>query len=268
MFICKEMYESVADYEAAMQIIDFWGNGWRKRLEEPEHKFIYQLDAAELRRYADESMAWHTQNNTLMGLEVPLENLGNCVALNIGCGAGDEAIILANKGADCIAMDITAPAAQATDSLLRLLDAGIGIQGDARFLPFADNSIDLVYSSGVLHHSPDIYKSIEEIRRVLKPGGRAYIMLYARWSIVFVQEKLMRWSGEEAWETEGRKNPCTTTYSVADCKRMFSRFQDVRVSKRGASLKQFAKIGRMLPTFFDALINAPLGPNLNITATK
>jgi SAM-dependent methyltransferase len=267
-FICKEMYETVADYDAAMRIIDFWGNGWCKRLEEPEHKFIYQLDAAGLRQYANESLAWHKQNKTLMGFEVALEALSNYVALNIGCGAGDEAIILASLGANCIAMDITAPAAEATDSLLRLLDAGMGIQGDARFLPFEDNSIDLVYSSGVLHHSPDISKSIEEIRRVLKPGGRAYIMLYATWSIVFMQEKLMRWSGEEAWETEGRKNPCTTTYALADCKRLFSRFQDVGVSKRGASLKQFAKIGRFLPASLDAFIDAPLGPNLNITAIK
>lgn len=267
-FICKEMYETVADYDAAMRIIDFWGNGWRKRLEEPEHKFIYQLDAAGLRQYANESLAWHKQNKTLMGFEVPLEALSNYVALNIGCGAGDEAIILASQGASCIAMDITAPAAEATDSLLRLLDAGMGIQGDARFLPLQDNSIDLVYSSGVLHHSPDISRSIAQIHRVLKPGGRAYIMLYATWSIVFMQEKLMRWSGERAWETEGRKNPCTTTYTVAESKELFAAFQDVKISKRGASLRNFAKIGRYLPTCFDSYIDTPLGANLNITATK
>ena len=144
----------------------------------------------------------------------------------------------------------------------------MGIQGDARFIPLANESVDLVYSSGVLHHSPDILKSISEVHRVLKPGGVAYIMLYATWSITFLQEKLLRWTGEEAWETEGRKNPCTTTYSVVECRKLFSAFESISVRKRGGSLRNFAKIGRFLPIAFDKYIDGPLGANLNIVAKK
>lgn len=266
-FICREMYSSDEAYAHAMRVIDFWGNGWRKRLEEPDHKFIYALDAPGLAEYADKSFAWCKANKTLMA-DMPPESVAGAFALNIGCGAGDEALILARRGAACVAMDITAPAAEATDSLLRKLGRGVGIQADARFIPLQDDSVDIVYSSGVLHHSTDMPKSISEIRRVLKPGGVAYIMLYATWSIMFLQQRLMRWTGENDWETEGRKNPLTTTYTTAECRRLFAAFHSVSVDKRGASLRHVAKIGRFLPTAFDKYIHRPLGPNMNIIARK
>jgi SAM-dependent methyltransferase len=261
------MYPSEQAFTDAMRVIDFWGNGWRKRLEESEHKFLYALDANGLKDYADQCLEICRAGKTLMA-EIPVQSLPGAIALNIGCGAGTEAVILARGGASCIAMDITAPAAAAADSLLRKLGGGEGIQGDARFIPLESESVDVVYSSGVLHHSTDLPKSIAEIRRVLKPGGVAYVMLYATWSITFLQEKMLRWAGEKAWETEGRKNPLTTTYSVAECRKLFSGFENVSISKRNASLKNFAKIGKYLPSAFDKYIDGPLGANLNIVATK
>lgn len=267
-FIVREMYPSEQSYTEAMRVIDFWGNVWRKRLEEPDHEFIYALDVNGLKDYADQSLAWSKANRTLMAIEVPIQSLSGVVALNIGCGAGDEALILTRGGASVIAMDITAPAAAATDALLRKLGLGEAIQADARFIPLQSETVDIVYSSGVLHHSPNLPRSISEIHRVLKPGGIAYIMLYATWSIVFLQEKMMRWTGEKAWETEGRKNPCTTTYSVSECRRLFSAFDSVSINKRGGSLTSIAKIGKFLPTAFDKYIDGPLGANLNIVAKK
>ena len=266
-FICKEMYPSAEAYADAMRVIDFWGNGWRKRLEEPDHKFIYALDARGLVEYADQSLAWCKANKTLMA-DMPPESVAGAFALNIGCGGGDEAVMLTRGGAACVAMDITASAAEATDSLLRKLGRGVGIQADARFIPLTNESVDIVYSSGVLHHSSDVPGSISEIHRVLKPGGVAYIMLYATWSIMFLQQRLMRWTGEKEWETEGRKNPCTTTYSAAQCRQLFAAFDSVSIDKRGASLRHIAKIGRFLPTVFDGVIDRPLGPNMNIIARK
>ena len=49
---------------------------------------------------------------------------------------------------------------------------------DAENLPFSDNSFDIVYSYGVLHHSPDTAQAIREVHRVLRPGGSARIMIY------------------------------------------------------------------------------------------
>jgi ubiquinone/menaquinone biosynthesis C-methylase UbiE len=267
-FVCRGIYQSEAEFDAAAKVIDFWGNGWTKRLAEADHSFLFEMDAAQLRSYADQSTASCRQNKTLMGLEVPLEQLQNKSVLNIGCGAGDEALMLSRAGATCFAMDITLPAAQATNSLLCKVGGGIGFQADARHLPFPSGSIDFVYSSGVLHHSADIKKSISEIYRVLKPGGTAYLMLYAKWSITFMQEKLLRWTGEAAWETEGRKNPLTTTHSARDCRKLFADFEQVNVNKRGGSFRNIAKIGRFLPQTFDFLVDKTLGANMNIVAIK
>jgi len=54
--------------------------------------------------------------------------------------------------------------------------------GNAEALDFSSNSLKCVYSLGVLHHSPDTIKAVQEVFRVLKPGGTAYICLYNTWS--------------------------------------------------------------------------------------
>jgi SAM-dependent methyltransferase len=76
---------------------------------------------------------------------------------------------------------------EAAIDLARRRFAMSGLKGDFRVsdaekLDFADESFDLVYSHGVLHHTPDIEAAIGEVYRVLKPGGRAVIMLYHRGS--------------------------------------------------------------------------------------
>jgi len=55
---------------------------------------------------------------------------------------------------------------------------------DAECLPFADGSFDIVYSWGVMHHSPNTRACIEEAARVLRTGGVARVMVYHKWSIV------------------------------------------------------------------------------------
>ncbi len=56
-------------------------------------------------------------------------------------------------------------------------------QGSVLDLPFADDSFDMMFSHGVLHHVPEIKQAQREIHRVLRPGGELVIMMYARWSL-------------------------------------------------------------------------------------
>ena len=59
-------------------------------------------------------------------------------------------------------------------------------QASALDLPLADNSFDIVFSHGVLHHIPEIEKGQSEIARVLRPGGKLVVMLYAKWSLNYL----------------------------------------------------------------------------------
>jgi ubiquinone/menaquinone biosynthesis C-methylase UbiE len=58
---------------------------------------------------------------------------------------------------------------------------------DAENLLFENDSFDIIYSWGVLHHTPDMQKAIDEIYRVLKPEGKVIIMMYNRYSLVGLQ---------------------------------------------------------------------------------
>jgi SAM-dependent methyltransferase len=71
-------------------------------------------------------------------------------------------------------------------------------------LDFAADTFDLVYSHGVLHHTPDIEAAISEIHRVLKPGGRAKVMLYHRGSYNYrVGIRILRRAGAGLLKSEG-----------------------------------------------------------------
>lgn len=266
-FISRQMYATETDFLDALRIIDFWGNGWEKRFQESDHANLFSASQVELQALVEEDKAFHRDSESVMPL-LPSDVAGK-LTLNIGCGAGSEALILASNGAQCIVTDITMPAARATELLVKNLGGEcVAMQADSRFLPLPDATVDLVYSSGVLHHSPSIEKSIAEIHRVLKPGGRAYIMLYATWSVLFIQQRLVRSMGEGAWETGTRKNPHTTTYTLKECRRLFSRFTLNNLVKTGEALKHLAIVGKYVPKALDRVLFSLLGPCINIEAIK
>jgi ubiquinone/menaquinone biosynthesis C-methylase UbiE len=112
---------------------------------------------------------------------VGFEKARGLKVLEIGCGCGSEAELFARAGAHYTAVDLTNAAPTITQRRFQLANLeGRFVQGDAENLPFADGSFDLVYSHGVLHHTPDTPRTIGEVHRVLTPGGRAVIMLYYR----------------------------------------------------------------------------------------
>ena len=114
-------------------------------------------------------------------LAVGFEHTSGLRVLEIGCGCGSEAERFARAGAHYTAVDLTNAAVSTTHQRFQLARLkGCFTQGDAENLPFADGSFDLVYSHGVLHHTPDTPRTIREVHRVLTPGGRAIVMLYYR----------------------------------------------------------------------------------------
>ena len=104
--------------------------------------------------------------------------------LEIGAGVGTDARRLIAAGAIYTGINVDrASTAEAARALQIFALPGTVLQCDATSLDFADNSFDIVYSFGVLHHIPEVEKAVAEIHRVLKPGGLVLAMLYNRSSI-------------------------------------------------------------------------------------
>jgi SAM-dependent methyltransferase len=100
----------------------------------------------------------------------------------VGCGLGADGARFAQNGAIYTGIDLTPAAVEAT----RLHFQSLGLPGtfkvqNAESMEQIESEIfDLVYSHGVLHHTPDIRAALGEIWRVLKPGGELTLMLYHR----------------------------------------------------------------------------------------
>lgn len=92
--------------------------------------------------------------------------------LEIGVGLGADHQRFAEAGAALSGIDLTERAVEHTRRRLAVFGLASDLAlGDAENLQFPDESFDLVYSWGVLHHSPDTPKAIDEVWRVLKRGG-------------------------------------------------------------------------------------------------
>lgn len=103
--------------------------------------------------------------------------------LEIGCGMGTDGAQFAKAGAIYTGIDLTDAAVELARKRFEVSRLkGEFRVADAERLDFPEASFDLVYSHGVLHHTPDIEAAVREIHRVLKPGGRAMVMLYHRGS--------------------------------------------------------------------------------------
>ncbi len=138
--------------------------------------------------------------------------------LEIGIGQGTDMMQFAKEGAICHGVDITQNHLKLTalNATLRGYEVDLH-EVDATRLPFADNTIDCVYSFGVLHHIPEIDKVVSEIYRVLKPEGRLMIALYYRWSAFHLLWKLLANGIRNGWLfTKGYSGLLATIESGAD----------------------------------------------------
>jgi len=101
--------------------------------------------------------------------------------LDVGCGQGIDLARYAIAGARVTGIDITPRHVQlAVAHLAALKLPGQAIVADAERLPFRAGSFDRVSSNGVLHHTPGMHLALREIRRVLRAGGDARIIVYNR----------------------------------------------------------------------------------------
>jgi len=115
-------------------------------------------------------------------------NVAGKQVLEIGLGEGSESERLIRAGARWTGIDLTSESVSRVETRLKLRELPYQDlrQGSVLDLSFADNSFDVVFSHGVLHHVPDIRQAQQEIHRVLRPSGELVVMLYARWSLNYL----------------------------------------------------------------------------------
>jgi len=107
-----------------------------------------------------------------------------CDVLEAGCGIGTDGARFAGGGARYTGMDFSPTALSLARRRFALDDlAGTFVGGSVTALPFADNTFDLVFSHGVIHHVGDTQGALNEFVRVLRPGGTALVMAYHRASL-------------------------------------------------------------------------------------
>lgn len=187
--------------------------------------------------------------------------------LEIGCGMGLDLLCFAQKGAEVIGLDLTPKHIELARKLFGIYEFPVQLLiGDAESLDFKSNSVDVVYSFGVLHHTPHINKAISEIFRVLKPGGQAIVGLYHKnswhyWvNLICIQgllhKKLFRMSVNELLSSSvefsrSGARPLVRVYSKTDCKLMFKDFASISIKKYHWQREQIpiTKVRLFLPSF-------------------
>ena len=171
------------------RVREFWQThpcGTKFAHAQPGSRTFYEL--VEQHRYQKE---WHIPE------AARFSETRNLRVLEIGCGLGTDGAQFAKAGADYTGIDLTEAAVDLARRRFELFSLpGAFRVADAERLDLPDNSFDVVYSHGVLHHTPDTAAAIKEIHRVLRPGGRAVVMLYHRNSYNYrVNISLMRRAG-------------------------------------------------------------------------
>ena len=101
--------------------------------------------------------------------------------LEIGVGCGTHAQLLATHARSFAGIDLTEYAIKCTSHRPKIIASGAKImQMDAEKMAFPDSSFDFIWSWGVIHHSSNTQQILREMNRVLRPGGKATVMVYHR----------------------------------------------------------------------------------------
>ena len=170
--------------------------------------------------------------------------------LEIGVGAGTDFIGFLKRDATCYGIDATESAIKETSKniLSSLKNKNYKLKylekTNAENLPFKDNTFDVVYSHGVLHHAKNTMSCISEAYRVLKPGGRLKIMVYSNFSatglmlwLLYGVAKGKPFISQEKVIFENLESPGTKSYSKNELLKILEGFglEKVRLKKFASS---------------------------------
>ncbi len=202
-------------------------------------------------------------------------NLQGKRVLDVGCGPGFMARLLIPRGAEYVGIDISQKSVGLAKRSLELLGLkGTLKVGNAEELEFEDSTFDYVVSEGVIHHTPDTQACINQIHRVLVPGGQAAVSVYyktllLRSPLAFRLAQIGMRAGGFVLDGRGREgmvradtpenfvrmydgisNPLGKAYTRSDLLNAFSAFSDIRMKRYFqpfigpiVALPKFARLG-------------------------
>jgi len=167
--------------------------------------------------------------------------------LEVGVGMGTDLLEYAKNGSKVYGIDLGSDQIEFSKNLFSTMDEKYEELkvASAEEIPYASEKFDLVYSFGVLHHTPNTEQSVKEIYRVLKKDGSAIVMLYAPgWKHylkrVFIQGilkgKLFKYKfnfrklSNDVSEVHGN-SPKTDIYTRGRIKKLFKQFDHIEIYK-------------------------------------
>ena len=156
--------------------------------------------------------------------------------LEIGVGMGADHLQWSGANPRSLTgVDLTPRAVEHTRRRLAFAGRHSNLEvADGERLPFPDDSFDIVYSWGVLHHSPNTARAVGEVRRVLRPGGVARVMIYHTHSLVgdmlWLRYALLAGRPRRPMAdvyAHHLESPGTKTYTVEEARALFKDFRHV-----------------------------------------
>ena len=163
------------------------------------------------------------------------ESFKNKKTLEIGVGLGSDHMLLAQNGAILTGIDLTERAVGYTKMRFELLELTSDLSiADAENLPFENESFEMIYSWGVIHHSPNTPKVIDEIHRVLMKNGKCKIMIYHKYSLSRLHAVVDRYGlfafrpfiGLNKIYHQYLESPGTKAYSYKEARKLFHKVQN------------------------------------------
>ena len=205
--------------------------------------------------------------------------------LEVGCGMGTDLLQFARGGALCTGIDLTPRSVEISSLHLGLYDQRADfVLGDGERLPFADASFDVVYSNGVLHHTPDTASAVRELHRVLRPGGIAKVMLYHRnslyyWTEIVLHRGILRGhflrghSPEEIMSryveySEHEARPLVKVYSRKQASALFKPFGEIKTEVEQMIREELRVLRPLVSEKAFGRLRRSAGWNVIITARK
>jgi len=186
--------------------------------------------------------------------------------LEVGCSMANDLIQFAKRGFQVTGIDLTEAGIDLAMKhfVLNGLEADLRV-ADAENLPFDDGIFDVVYSFGVLHHTPDTEKSVAEVHRVLKLGGLAVIMLYHTNSLNYVAHQML------GIPADGNRNdpvPIARTYTRKSAYRLFNQFSEVKMEVEYLFGTGWGTVNKLIPRRLHHFLGNRVGWHLLIFAKK